>query len=141
MLVYFFRYFFVVLSALVVLGILNGLVLLPVLLSVFGPNGEVVPNNDTDFLPPPTPEPSPPPPERHVHSISRRVYPRIPSDISLTTITEEPTQYSSHEIVVQPEVVVETTTIPGATSVVTSNNSSNSSNKVRLFNPIKLFSI
>lgn len=36
-------------------------------------------------------------------------YPRrIPSDLSLTTITEEPSQYSSTEIVVQPEVIVET---------------------------------
>lgn len=36
-------------------------------------------------------------------------YPRrIPSDLSLTTITEEPSSYSSTEIVVQPEVIVET---------------------------------
>lgn len=60
----------------------------------------------------PTPEPSPRPRERPVRSVSRHIYPRMPSDISLSTITEEPTQYSSHEIIVQPEVVVETTTIP-----------------------------
>lgn len=36
----------------------------------------------------------------------------MPSDISLTTISEEPTQYSSHEIIVEPKVVVETSTIP-----------------------------
>ncbi len=35
------RYFFSVLTALVVLGVLNGLILLPVLLSVLGPHGEV----------------------------------------------------------------------------------------------------
>lgn len=36
------------------------------------------------------------------------------SDLSLTTITEEPPSWtSSHEIVVQPEVVVETTTCNG----------------------------
>lgn len=39
------------------------------------------------------------------------------SDISLTTITEEPPSWtSSHEIVVQPEVVVETTTCNGSAS-------------------------
>ncbi len=36
-----FRYFFVVLSLLILLGLLNGLVLLPVLLSVVGPQAEV----------------------------------------------------------------------------------------------------
>uniref|UniRef100_A0A915HMS2 Uncharacterized protein n=1 Tax=Romanomermis culicivorax TaxID=13658 RepID=A0A915HMS2_ROMCU len=34
------RYFFMVMSALIVLGIINGLVLLPVLLSIVGPNSE-----------------------------------------------------------------------------------------------------
>ena len=95
------------LTALVVLGVLNGLVLLPVLLSMLGPTSEVVPRDDPDRIATPTPEPSPKLPERPLRSISRRVYPRMPSDISLTTITEEPTQYSSHEIIVQPEVTVE----------------------------------
>ena len=35
------RYFFNVLAALVVIGLFNGLLLLPVLLAIFGPNGEV----------------------------------------------------------------------------------------------------
>ena len=35
------RYFFVVLTALVVIGVLNGLLLLPVLLSILGPTAEV----------------------------------------------------------------------------------------------------
>lgn len=121
------RYFFVVLTLLIALGLLNGLVLLPVLLSVIGPPAEVIPlNPGDDCIPPPTPDPSPKP-ERPVRTVSRgRVYPRMPSDLSLSTITEEPTQYSSHEIVVQPEVVVETS-VPGA-SVVTNNSSSNSRN-------------
>ena len=123
----FFRYFFVVLSLLIVLGLLNGLVLLPVLLSIMGPPAEVIPlDAEVERIPLPTPDPSPKP-ERPVRTVSRgRVYPRMPSDLSLSTITEEPTQYSSHEIVVQPEVVVETS-VPGA-SVVTNNSSSNSSN-------------
>ncbi|GFR79109.1 protein patched homolog 1 [Elysia marginata] len=123
------KYFFNVLAALVVIGLFNGLMLLPVLLSIIGPKGEVVPKDNGDSLPVPTPEASPQLPARrsHAHSgnrshhhhhshhhrgsgSSRRVYPRANSDISLSTISEEPTQYSSHEIVVQPEVVVETTT-------------------------------
>lgn len=35
------RYFFNVLSALIVIGLLNGLLLLPILLSLFGPKAEV----------------------------------------------------------------------------------------------------
>lgn len=38
------RYFFAVLAILTVLGVLNGLVLLPVLLSYFGPYPEVQPH-------------------------------------------------------------------------------------------------
>lgn len=37
----YFRYFFAVLAILTILGVLNGLVLLPVLLSFFGPYPEV----------------------------------------------------------------------------------------------------
>ena len=84
---------------------------------------KVIPHDNKDMLPPPTPEPSPKPQHRCSHS-SRggggRNYPRgMPSDLSLSTITEEPsqyeepTQYSSHEIIVHPEVLVETT-MPGA---------------------------
>ena len=90
---------------------------------------QVVPKDNGDSLPVPTPEPSPQLTSRRAHShgnrshhhhhrggsSSRRVYPRANSDVSLSTISEEPTQYSSHEIVVQPEVVVETTTsVPGS---------------------------
>ncbi|CAI9725752.1 protein patched homolog 1-like [Octopus vulgaris] len=110
------KYIFNVLSVLVLLGLLNGLWFLPVLLSVIGPPGEIVPKDNGDMIEPPTPEPSPRPRERPIKSVSRHIYPRMPSDISLSTITEEPTQYSSHEIIVQPEVVVETTTIPITTS-------------------------
>ena len=82
---------------------------------------QVIPKDNPDRLSTPTPEPSPRLGLREQRSASssrgRRIYPRRNSDISLSTITEEPTQYSSHEIIVQPEVVVETTTVPsGATT-------------------------
>ncbi|XP_030628941.1 protein patched homolog 1 [Chanos chanos] len=53
------RYFFAVLAILTVLGALNGLVLLPVLLSYFGPYPEVSPVDGRSRLP--TPSPGPPP--------------------------------------------------------------------------------
>lgn len=49
------RYFFAVLAILTILGALNGLVLLPVLLSLFGPYPEVSPADGRSRLP--TPEP------------------------------------------------------------------------------------
>ncbi|KAL0966060.1 hypothetical protein UPYG_G00290300 [Umbra pygmaea] len=59
------RYFFAVLAILTVLGILNGLVLLPVLLSLMGPPQEVSPADNTSRLPTPSPEPLPPPITHH----------------------------------------------------------------------------
>ncbi|XP_047382143.1 protein patched homolog 1 isoform X3 [Sciurus carolinensis] len=53
------RYFFAVLAILTILGVLNGLVLLPVLLSFFGPYPEVSPAHGLDRLPTPSPEPPP----------------------------------------------------------------------------------
>uniref|UniRef100_A0A1A8FCA9 Patched 1 n=3 Tax=Nothobranchius korthausae TaxID=1143690 RepID=A0A1A8FCA9_9TELE len=50
------RYFFAVLAILTVLGVLNGLVLLPVLLSYFGPYPEVSPADGCSRLPSPSPE-------------------------------------------------------------------------------------
>ncbi|XP_071538022.1 protein patched [Panulirus ornatus] len=142
------RYFFYVLLALTVLGVLDGLVFLPVLLSLVGPPAEVVPRNHPDRLPTPSPPPSPQQAHAHSHSGSSRrsggrsgpggrssrrsgggggstLYPRLHgSNLSLTTITEEPSSStrssqslrSSHEIVVEPQVVVETTTSPGSSN-------------------------
>ncbi|XP_033861066.3 protein patched homolog 1 isoform X1 [Acipenser ruthenus] len=59
------RYFFAVLTILTVLGLLNGLVLLPVLLSVIGPPAEVTPADNGSRLPTPSPEPMPPPMNHH----------------------------------------------------------------------------
>uniref|UniRef100_H3A349 Patched 1 n=1 Tax=Latimeria chalumnae TaxID=7897 RepID=H3A349_LATCH len=53
------RYFFAVLAILTILGALNGLVLLPVLLSYFGPYPEVSPVDGRSRLPTPSPEPPP----------------------------------------------------------------------------------
>lgn len=138
------RYFFYVLLALTVLGVIDGLLFLPVLLSLVGPPAEVVPRNHPERLPTPSPPPSPQPAHSHSHSGSSRrsgrsgggggsrssrrsgggggsLYPRLHggSNLSLTTITEEPSSArssqslrSSHEIVVKPQVVVETTTTP-----------------------------
>lgn len=111
------RYFFYVLFGVVVLGALNGLVLLPVLLSIIGPPPEIIPFEHSDRISTPSPSPSPPISRKKLRSVSgpyfsRRSYPRVQSEISLSTISEEPQSYhSSHEIVVQPEFVVETTTI------------------------------
>ncbi|KAM9393764.1 protein patched homolog 1 isoform 2-T2 [Pholidichthys leucotaenia] len=54
------RYFFAVLAILTVLGILNGLVLLPVLLSYFGPYPEVSPVDGRSRLPTPSSVEAPP---------------------------------------------------------------------------------
>uniref|UniRef100_A0A7N8WY83 Patched 2 n=1 Tax=Mastacembelus armatus TaxID=205130 RepID=A0A7N8WY83_9TELE len=59
------RYFFAVLAILTVLGMLNGLVLLPVLLSMTGPPAEVTPVDNASRLPTPSPEPPLPPPMTH----------------------------------------------------------------------------
>ncbi|TRY89797.1 hypothetical protein DNTS_001857 [Danionella cerebrum] len=59
------RYFFAVLAILTLLGILNGLVLLPVLLSLMGPPPEVVPANNASHLQSASPEPMPPPMNHH----------------------------------------------------------------------------
>ena len=48
-----------VLLALIILGIFNGLVFLPVLLVIVGPPAQLVARDDADSLPPATPQPSP----------------------------------------------------------------------------------
>lgn len=157
------------LSALVLLGLLNGLFFLPILLSLVGPPAEVIPADGEDRIATPTPEASPCL-ERcsrgrgsdSTMSGSSKMHGRgegnnnnnnnssssngggggggaggggtsvtyVPrrlrgSDLSLTTITEEPPSWtSSHEIVVQPEVVVETTTCNGDGSCGSSRHSS-----------------
>lgn len=59
------RYFFAVLAILTLLGVLNGLVLLPVLLSLMGPPAEVTPADNGSRMATPSPEPLPPPMTHH----------------------------------------------------------------------------
>lgn len=120
------RYFFYVLLALMILGSLNGLLFFPILLSILGPPGEIIPHDDPNRISTPTPEPSPLC-ERIQRSrpFKRRIYPRINSEISLSTISEEQGScHSSHEIIVEPEVVVETTTVTNTQGTVNSTTSS-----------------
>ncbi|MFH4977149.1 hypothetical protein AB6A40_003858 [Gnathostoma spinigerum] len=49
------KYFFVVMSALILIGLINGLALLPVLLSLIGPSCEIRPLNGANYLPAPPP--------------------------------------------------------------------------------------
>ncbi|XP_060132929.1 protein patched homolog 2 isoform X1 [Zootoca vivipara] len=63
------RYFFAVLTILTILGLLNGLVLLPVLLSIIGPPAEVTPADNGSRLP--TPSPVPPPISHHSFYVQR----------------------------------------------------------------------
>ena len=46
----FFRYFFLVFTGLIVLGLFNGLIFLPVLLVLVGPPAEVIPNDNGDAI-------------------------------------------------------------------------------------------
>ena len=108
----FYRYFFLVLLALILLGLFNGLVFLPVLLVIVGPPAQVVPSDNSDQLPPCTPEPSPvrfkvkPPKvksssrsDRGDHGFSSHKPKRHNSDISLSTIAEETHSHASSESV------------------------------------------
>uniref|UniRef100_A0A3B5KVZ6 SSD domain-containing protein n=1 Tax=Xiphophorus couchianus TaxID=32473 RepID=A0A3B5KVZ6_9TELE len=72
------RYFFAVLAILTVLGMLNGLVLLPVLLSMLGPPAEVTPVDNASCLPTPSPEPPLPPPMAHHGYFTAHNHPRSP---------------------------------------------------------------
>uniref|UniRef100_A0A0K0E695 SSD domain-containing protein n=1 Tax=Strongyloides stercoralis TaxID=6248 RepID=A0A0K0E695_STRER len=48
------KYFFIIMSALIIIGLINGLIFMPVLLSIFGPNTEIkVKGNKKRLLPPP----------------------------------------------------------------------------------------
>ena len=117
------------LAALVVLGLVNGLALLPVLLCWLGPPAEVRPPGGADLLPAPSPEPSPPrvrgPRVYRSSSLTKQPAKKLkpaPSQLSLSTITEESSGSQSgsscrqeartHDIVVEPQVVVETSYPP-----------------------------
>ncbi|XP_066906859.1 protein patched isoform X2 [Halyomorpha halys] len=108
--------FFHILLAFVGVGLINGLLFLPVILSLIGPEAEVRPLIHVNRISTPSPEPV-----KKIRQQSCRTGTTPPRrgttngqchrEPSLTTITEEPSWHSTtHEIVVEPEFVVETTT-------------------------------
>uniref|UniRef100_A0A673BDU9 Patched 2 n=1 Tax=Sphaeramia orbicularis TaxID=375764 RepID=A0A673BDU9_9TELE len=101
------RYFFAVLAILTVLGMLNGLVLLPVLLSMMGPPAEVTPVDNASRLPTPSPEPPLPPPMTHHgyytgHHNPRSSHPQAFSESSDSEYYSEMTTTSGHGARIEP---------------------------------------
>ncbi|KAL0850981.1 hypothetical protein ABMA28_006876 [Loxostege sticticalis] len=123
------RLFLRLLLALVLLGLLDGLLFFPIILALLGPAAEVRPLEHPERLSTPSPKCSPVIPRKSSSNStsgekSRAKAATRPSAPSLTTITEEPSWHSSassvqssmQSIMVQPEVVVETTTYNGSDS-------------------------
>ncbi|NWZ80151.1 PTC1 protein, partial [Poecile atricapillus] len=113
------RYFFAVLAILTILGVLNGLVLLPVLLSFFGPYPEVSPANGQDRLPTPSPEPPPGTvrfalPPGHTNNASDSSDSEYSSQTTVSGISEELHQYDATRGPGAPvhQVIVEATENP-----------------------------
>ncbi|XP_059512390.1 protein patched homolog 1 isoform X2 [Myotis daubentonii] len=113
------RYFFAVLAILTILGVLNGLVLLPVLLSFFGPHPEVSPANGLSRLPTPSPEPPPSVvrfavPPGHANNGSDSSDSEYSSQTTVSGISEELRQYEAQQGSRGParQVIVEATENP-----------------------------
>ncbi|XP_061056568.1 protein patched homolog 1 isoform X3 [Eubalaena glacialis] len=113
------RYFFAVLAILTILGVLNGLVLLPVLLSFFGPYPEVSPANGLNRLPTPSPEPPPSVvrfalPPGHTNNGSDSSDSEYSSQTTVSGISEELRQYEAQQGAGGPshQVIVEATENP-----------------------------
>ncbi|XP_074605757.1 protein patched isoform X2 [Brevipalpus obovatus] len=125
------RDFFFVFSAEILVSSFNGFLLFPTLLSLIGPSSDMRPFEHEDRISTPSPPNTPPirKKQRGSSKISRG-FPRVQSG-SLSTISEERSSFrSSHEIVVQPELVVETTTVTNTTpqQVMTQTTSTNLNN-------------
>jgi len=122
--VYNCRYFFLSLLALVVLGLFNGLVFFPILISVCGPSGEVEPEDLSDSSIPLTRLIITPPSSPEGHRARRRrssTKKPLADPAVLSTITEEQSgasaasSHSSNQEIcskVTPTVNVETTITP-----------------------------
>ncbi|XP_019278986.2 protein patched homolog 1 isoform X2 [Panthera pardus] len=113
------RYFFAVLAILTILGVLNGLVLLPVLLSFFGPYPEVSPANGLNRLPTPSPEPPPSVvrfamPPGHANNGSDSSDSEYSSQTTVSGISEELRHYETQQGTRGPahQVIVEATENP-----------------------------
>uniref|UniRef100_H2UJJ8 Patched 1 n=1 Tax=Takifugu rubripes TaxID=31033 RepID=H2UJJ8_TAKRU len=89
------RYFFAVLAILTILGVLNGLVLLPVLLSYFGPYPEVSPVDGRSRLPTPSSEAPP----STVHFSVRPRHPNPTANASGAVSDSSDSEYSSNTTV------------------------------------------
>ncbi|XP_056889004.1 protein patched homolog 1 [Takifugu flavidus] len=89
------RYFFAVLAILTILGVLNGLVLLPVLLSYFGPYPEVSPVDGRSRLPTPSSEAPP----STVHFSVRPRHPNATANASGAVSDSSDSEYSSNTTV------------------------------------------
>ena len=135
-LLFFNRYFFYVFCGVIIISSWNGLVLFPVLLSLVGPSAEVIPLEYENRISTPSPMLSTNLKKHRTSSNLKRGFPRVIqlSDISLSTISEEAQScQSSREIIVQPELVVETTTVTNTTphqQISTQTTSSNLTNDV-----------
>ena len=118
------------------IGIFNGLIFFPVLLSICGPGGDIQPQDPSSTsIDPPTPEPSPlpsPVPKPRTSRRTSKPSKRHQSDATLSTISEEPSQASSSDVVVEPQVKVETTVVPSTSSQSTSSRD-NRHRRVSLF--------
>ncbi|XP_057579824.1 protein patched homolog 1 isoform X3 [Hippopotamus amphibius kiboko] len=113
------RYFFAVLAILTILGVLNGLVLLPVLLSFFGPYPEVSPASGLNRLPTPSPEPPPSVvrfavPPGHANNGSDSSDSEYSSQTTVSGISEELRHYEAQQGAGGPshQVIVEATENP-----------------------------
>ncbi|XP_049750812.1 protein patched homolog 1 isoform X3 [Elephas maximus indicus] len=113
------RYFFAVLAILTILGVLNGLVLLPVLLSFFGPYPEVSPASGLNRLPTPSPEPPPSVvrfavPPSHTNNGSDSSDSEYSSQTTVSGISEELRHYEAQQGCGSPahQVIVEATENP-----------------------------
>ncbi|KGL80703.1 Protein patched 1, partial [Tinamus guttatus] len=113
------RYFFAVLAILTILGVLNGLVLLPVLLSLFGPYPEISRASGQNRLLMPSPE-LPPDiirfvlPPRHTNNGSDSSDSEYSSQTTVSGISEELHQYEATQGPGAPvhQVIVEATENP-----------------------------
>ncbi|XP_006867699.1 PREDICTED: protein patched homolog 1 isoform X1 [Chrysochloris asiatica] len=113
------RYFFAVLAILTILGVLNGLVLLPVVLSFFGPYPEVSPATGLNRLPTPSPEPPPSVvrfavPPSHTNNGSDTSDSEYSSQTTVSGISEELRHYEAQQGATGPahHVIVEATENP-----------------------------
>ncbi len=138
------RYFFLVITTLLLLGLFNGLLFLPVVLSMIGPPAEVIPKSRGEAIDPPEDDDEDDS-EDAVEDKQRKlqikpkellrvgnVPRRHNSDASLSTIAEESQTYVSSSnnntpqsslnaasVFVEPQVVVETTSTSTSSTKVT----------------------